>query len=111
MDNQSDNNKHQPVNKEQLRQEYIDHMLVAHAEWLKNPITVFLSQNFNKLRELHLRKLNGMVGDKEIEAAFFRAQAMNVKNTDAMIRLCFNSEAFVSMLVKDINQEQQKDNE
>lgn len=111
MDNQSDSKKHQLHTKEQLRQEYIDHMLAAHAEWLKNPITVFLSQNFNKLREMHLRKLNGMVGDAEIEAEFFRAQAMNVKNTDAMVKLAFNSEAFVKMLVKDINQEQQKESE
>lgn len=111
MDNQSSDNKHRIESKEQIRQQYVDGTLALHREWLNNPITKFLAQNFDKHRELHLIKLNGMLGDKEISADFFRAQAMNIKNTDALVRLTFDSETFVNMLVRNIQQEQQEQKE
>lgn len=106
MDNQSKQTEHQIKSKEQLRQEYIDHMLAMHAEWCKHPVTVFLAQNLDKHRELHLRQQNSMVASKEVSSELFRAQAMNVKNTDAIVKLSFDSQSFVNMMVRDINQKE-----
>lgn len=71
-----------------------------HKQWLKYPITQEITKILFEFKEHHVKNLISKIGDTNTTDAAFRGVAVNVRNTEAIIALVLNTEAFIKAIEK-----------
>lgn len=77
-------------------QKRVDEVKELHQQWIKHPMTQMCLGLIGKFREIHVNTVSANVTNIAVSDSNFRGMAINIKNTDAIVKLITDSELFVS---------------